>query len=570
MAASLAVTVAVCIALGGLLLSARIREVRGSAQAEATLEAEVRMALELMGVVVGLLLFLGARINRRVVGPLRELDAAVRQSARSMVPAPVPVSGPREVANLAAEFNNMVNARSQFEEQLVHQALHDELTGLPNRGLLQDRLNHALAKTARSGRYVGVLFVDVDRFKVVNDGLGHDAGDKVLVEVASRLNETLRRGDTVARLGGDEFVVLCENLLNPQRAESIAERLMRSLRKPFRTDAGAIVLSASIGIAIGSHGKHDAVGLLRDADAAMYQAKEGGRARFVVFTTAMRDLAAERLELENDLRQAEVRGELSVVFQPIVDIETETVRAAEALLRWDHRTRGPIPPRVFIPLAEDAGIIDEIGDFALREACVEAVAWRKAGHPVPVAVNISARQLTERDLPGRVRVTLDAVGLEPELLVLEVTESAIVNNAGPATRVLRELKDLGVSISIDDFGTGYSSLSYLRQLPVDELKIDQSFVADMARHQPDRAVVAAIIDMAKALGLGVVAEGVEQRGQVRALQAVGCQRAQGFLFARPQSSSSLRALLAAGSRARRARVSSHAPKNAKRRVAPVA
>ena len=256
----------------------------------------------MMGAVVGLLCFLGARINRQVVGPLRALDVAVRQSARSMVPAPVAVSGPREVADLAAEFNAMVASRTDFEERLVHQTLHDDLTGLPNRSLLQDRLGHALAKTARSGRFVGVLFVDLDRFKVVNDALGHDAGDKVLVDVADRLSQTMRRGDTVARLGGDEFVVLCENLLNPEQAEAIAERLMKALKLPFRTESGAIVLSASVGVAIGTDVKSDAVGLLRDADAAMYKAKEAGRARFVVFTQALRDLATERLELESDLR----------------------------------------------------------------------------------------------------------------------------------------------------------------------------------------------------------------------------------------------------------------------------
>ena len=544
MVASLAVTVLVCVALGGLLLSARVREVRGSAHAVATLDAEVRLALELIGVVVGLLLFLGARINRLVVGPLRALDLAVRQSARSMVLAPVNVSGPREIANLATEFNGLVAARTEFEERLVHQALHDELTGLPNRNLLQDRLSHALDKTARSGRYVGLLFVDLDRFKVVNDALGHDSGDKVLVDVAGRLSETLRRGDTIARLGGDEFVVLCENLLNPKQAEAIAERLMKALQLPFRTESGAIMLGASIGVAIGTDAKSDPFGLLRDADAAMYKAKESGRGRFVVFTQALRDLASERLELETDLRQAEARGELRMVFQPIVDIKTEQVQSVEALMRWEHRTRGAISPATFIPVAEEAGIIDDLGDFALREACFEAVRWRDAGRPLPIAVNISARQLTDRDLPGRVRATLEGTGLEPELLKLEVTESAIVNNAGAVTRVLRELKELGVSLSIDDFGTGYSSLSYLGQLPVDELKIDQSFVADVATRKTGRAVVAAIVEMAKAHGLTVVAEGVEQRAQAEVLRSIGCTFAQGYLFARPQSASALGALVA--------------------------
>jgi diguanylate cyclase (GGDEF)-like protein len=550
MVASLGVTVVVCILLGGVLFSVRVREVRGSAHAVATLGAEVRLGLEMMGAVVGLLLFLGARINRQVVGPLRALDTAVQQSARSMVPAPVAVSGPREVANLAAEFNAMVAARTEFEERIVHQALHDDLTGLPNRSLLQDRLGLALAKTARSGRYVGLLFVDLDRFKVVNDALGHEAGDSVLVDVADRLSQTLRRGDTVARLGGDQFVVLCENLLSRQQAEAIAQRLMKALKLPFRTESGAIVLSASIGVAIGTDAKSDAVGLLRDADAAMYKAKEAGRARFVVFTQALRDLATERLELENDLRQAEARGELHMAFQPIVDIKTEQVRSVEALMRWDHRTRGAISPATFIPVAEEAGIIDDLGDFALREACFEAVRWRDAGHPLPVAVNISARQLTERDLPGRVRATLEGTGLEPELLKLEVTESAIVNNAGAVMRVLRELKELGVSLSIDDFGTGYSSLSYLGQLPVDELKIDQSFVADVATQETGRAVVSAIVEMAKAHGLAVVAEGVEQRAQADALRSIGCQLAQGYLFARPQSPSALGTLLAKGARPR--------------------
>ena len=467
-----------------------------------------------------------------------------------MVPAPVAVSGPREVADLAAEFNAMVASRTDFEERLVHQTLHDDLTGLPNRSLLQDRLGHALAKTARSGRFVGVLFVDLDRFKVVNDALGHDAGDKVLVDVADRLSQTMRRGDTVARLGGDEFVVLCENLLNPEQAEAIAERLMKALKLPFRTESGAIVLSASVGVAIGSDVKSDAVGLLRDADAAMYKAKEAGRARFVVFTQALRDLATERLELESDLRQAEARGELRLVFQPIVDLKTEQVRSVEALMRWEHRTRGAIPPAAFIPVAEEAGIIDDLGDFALREACFEAVRWRDAGHPLPVAVNVSARQLTARDLPGRVRATLEGSGLEPELLKLEVTEGAIVNHAGAVMRVLRDLKELGVSLSIDDFGTGYSSLSYLGQLPVDELKIDQAFVADVATRDADRAVVAAIVDMAKAHGLAVVAEGVEQPAQAEALKSIGCQLAQGYLFARPQSARALGALLARGARPR--------------------
>ena len=553
MVAALAVTVVVCIALGGLLVWARVREARGAAFAEATLDAEVRLAVELLGAVIGLLLFFGARINRQVVGPLRELERAVRQSARSMVPGPVPVAGPRELANLAAEFNHMIEARTEFEQRLVQQALHDELTGLPNRGLLQDRLELALAKTARSGRYVGVLFVDLDRFKVVNDALGHEAGDDVLIAVAGRLSHTLRRGDTVARLGGDEFVVLCENLLSPEQAEAIADRLLSALAKPFRSEAGPLMISASVGVAIGTEGKHDAVGLLRDADAAMYRAKDTGRGRYVVFTQALRDLASERLELETDLRQAEARGELRMVFQPIVDLKTERPRSVEALMRWDHRTRGPISPDVFIRVAEDAGIIGAIGDFALREACFEAVRWRDAGHPVPVAVNISARQLAEPDLPRMVRATLEGTGLEPKLLKLEVTEGAVVSNAGAVTRVLRELRTLGVALSIDDFGTGYSSLSYLGQLPVDELKIDRSFVAGIATSDTDRAVVAAIVEMARAHGLAVVAEGVEERAQADALRSIGCQFAQGYLFARPQSATSLGALLGPAKRPRKAR-----------------
>jgi diguanylate cyclase (GGDEF)-like protein len=430
--------------------------------------------------------------------------------------------------------------RAEATATLAQLALHDSLTGLPNRTLLFDRLEHALRRAARRTTPVAVLFLDLDRFKVVNDSLGHDAGDALLVGVAHRLQEAVRPGDTVARFGGDEFVVLCDRVRDVDEAARVATRLVEVLREPFPVGAGEVVVSASIGISLSGRRADTATRLLRDADTAMYRAKERGGAGHHVFDHALHDRAVGRLRLEGALRRALEREELQVAYQPQIELSTGEPVAVEALVRWDHPARGVVPPAQFVPLAEETGLIIPIGAWVLERACADLVP-----HDLAVSVNLSGRQLAQRDLIPTVQQILRATGLPPERLCLEVTESVLIDDTDAAHAALVALRDLGVRLSIDDFGTGWSSLSYLKRFPFDELKIDQSFVTGLGATDSDEAIVAATIDMAHALGLVVAAEGVEGEEQLRVLTRLGCDRAQGFHIARPAPVQHLASRLAA-------------------------
>ena len=431
-----------------------------------------------------------------------------------------------------------ISSRKALESQLAHSALHDGLTGLPNRALLLDRLEVALARSGRSGSPVAVLFLDLDRFKVVNDSLGHAMGDRLLVEVADRLRRVARAGDTVARVGGDEFVVCCEGLAGDDGASAMAARMCAAVAEPLELDGVELFVTTSVGIAHAEDGQ-DAATLLRDADAALYRAKERGKNRAEVFDDDVRATVAERMAIESALHRAVERGELRLHYQPVVDLDDGSVDGVEALLRWEHPERGLLGPGAFIPVAEETGLIVPIGEWVVREAC----RWRAslpAEERVQVSVNLSARQLMAPDVVDTVARALADTATPPSGLCLEVTESVFVADMELARSRLSELRDLGVVLAIDDFGTGYSSLAYLRSFPLDVVKLDRGFVADLGTSTLDAEIVGAVVRMATALGLTVVAEGVEDEAQLAGLRAVGCTRAQGFLFARPLPAEELR------------------------------
>jgi diguanylate cyclase (GGDEF)-like protein/PAS domain S-box-containing protein len=421
------------------------------------------------------------------------------------------------------------------EQALAHQALHDPLTDLPNRTLLLDRLTQALARLDRTGSTLGLLFVDIDRFKLVNDSLGHLAGDRMLLAMADRLRSTLRTGDTLARFGGDEFVILCEGLVGELEALGMAERIKLALVRPLSWGGGELIVTVSTGIATASSAKVSAESLMRNADAAMYRAKEVGRAQSSVFARSMRARALVRLNTESSLRQAITECELELHYQPIVTLPEVKVTGMEALVRWRHPTRGLIGPDEFIAIAEETGLIVPLGAWVLREAVQQAVTWQqRPGHAdLQMSVNLSARQIAQPNVVEMVAEVLEASGLAPQCLELEITESTLMGDARTSIAILNALKEVGVGLSVDDFGTGYSSLAYLKRFPVDELKIDQSFVQGLGQDPEDTAIVRAIVSLASALGLTPVAEGVETSLQLAALLDLGCSRAQGYLFARP-------------------------------------
>ncbi|MDP9102251.1 MAG: EAL domain-containing protein [Actinomycetota bacterium] len=428
-----------------------------------------------------------------------------------------------------------ITEQKAAEDALAHQALHDTLTGLPNRALLLDRLNRALADSRRAA--VAVVFMDLDRFKWVNDSLSHAAGDELLIAVARRLSGLLRPADTLARLGGDEFVLVCEQLDTEERVFGIIDRLTRELERPFPIEGRELVVTASMGLALAAPGDQvDSESLIRDADTAMYRAKENGRARCEIFDEAMRQRASERLEVQHDLRLALQRSEIKAFYQPIVSLCTGQVVGCEALARWEHPERGLLLPVSFIPHAEETGAIVALGAAVLRDACLQVAQWnrsRPSGQELSVSVNVSARQLVSDLLIDTVRDALAVSGLPPGLLCLEVTESVVMEDVAVSGMVLGQLRDLGIRTAVDDFGTGYSSLAYLLSLPVDVLKVDRSFVAvlDVA-DGPAVAIVRAIAALAEALGLGVLAEGVETMEQLAQLGVLGVQQGQGFLWGR--------------------------------------
>lgn len=438
-----------------------------------------------------------------------------------------------------------ITDRRRAQDQLLHDAFYDPLTGLPNRSLLVNRLEHALRRTKRSKSYIfAILFMDLDRFKNINDSLGHICGDRLLMEVGRRLVSCVREEDTVARIGGDEFVILLDNIPSVKAASAAAERIERTLSMPVNLDGHDVFSPASIGIAVGSSAYERAEDVLRDADIAVYRAKALGRARHVLFDPAMYQRAVAVLEMENDLRRAIERDEFFLHYQPIVDLESGSVVSLETLVRWQHPERGFISPSDFIPLAEETGLIIQVGEWVLRAVCAQLKAWQKDNRTgIRVAVNISGRQLKLPDFPAFVRSLLQYHGLSPDLLEFEITETVLMDNLDHANTILDELTGLGIHLSLDDFGTGYSSLSYLQQFPVHRLKIDRSFIVKIGQNSENTQIVQAILNMAKGLGLDVVAEGVETAQAAARLRAMGCAFAQGFYFARPGTANDIAALL---------------------------
>src|SRR4051794_28983536 len=445
------------------------------------------------------------------------------------------------LASCAACTHNVGTARTpttdpdQTQEGLAHRVLHDPLTDLPNRTLFLDRLELALARLRRSQGSIAVLFIDLDNFKVVNDSLGHNAGDRLLVELAGRLRSAIRPSDTIARFGGDEFVVLCEDISDARDAVMVGQRIVESASDPFMLEGREMFASASVGVALALDPDSTPETLLRDADAAMYRAKERGRGRVEVFDEALRARIIERLDLENGLRRALQRDELRVYYQPQMSMSQGRMVAVEALVRWEHPERGLLEPAEFIPLAEETGIIVGIGAWVLREACKQVASWRANGAEIDVAVNVSARQLTQPDIVDTVRAALEETGLPADALCLEITESAVMRDPEATLATLTLVKELGVKVALDDFGVGFSSLAQLKEmLPLHAIKVDRSFISGLADDDRNSAIVAAVVMMATTLGLTAIAEGVETEAQALQARALGCDVSQGFFFTAPE------------------------------------
>ncbi len=428
-----------------------------------------------------------------------------------------------------------LSEQKRYEAQLTHLGLHDALTGLANRAMLTDRIDQANARARRHATMIGVLFVDLDRFKTVNDLLGHAAGDAVLVEVTARLRNIVREVDTIARLGGDEFVVLCEDIEGVRHVTDLSQRIVETLSEPFSIDGNDVDLSASVGIAISTDGLDSCDTLLTNADTAMYRAKQNGRARYQIFDDEMQVWIANRLELEVALRHAVRGNELRVYYQPIVGADPGEVAGFEALVRWERPGVGLVNPDEFIGVAEETGLIVQLGAWVLEESCREAASWvtRFPGRRLGISVNVSSREILAGDIAARVVNVLDRTGLDPTLLTLELTESTLIDDAVEAKEVLHQLRNLGVNLALDDFGTGYSSLTYLRTFPFNSIKIDRSFVKTIGTERDDTAIVAAVVALARNLHLRVVAEGIETPDQLASLLYLNCEYLQGYLFSPP-------------------------------------
>ena len=420
------------------------------------------------------------------------------------------------------------------DEKLIYQARHDDLTGLPNRLFFKERLSSEISFAQREGRIMALLFVDLDRFKSINDTLGHSAGDDLLKEAAQRLRHCGRDSDTVARLGGDEFAIILPAIPGIRSATTVAEHILQTFSQSFAVAGQENHISASIGIAIYPADGNDGEDLLRKADTAMYRAKELGRDRFVYFEERMNIEVTEHKSLEREMRQGLLHKEFVLYYQPKLDLQTGQIAGAEALLRWNHPARGLVSPDTFIGVAEDTGLIDEIGRNVIWDACVQHAAWRAAGISVPrIAVNVSGRQFRRGDLVQEIGDALQTTSTPPDALEIEVTESLFINDTSDATNALMKLRQMGLKVTIDDFGTGYSSMSYLRRLPMDCLKIDQSFVGDMVTDENARAIAEVIITLAHTLRKSVVAEGVETVDQLNLLREWQCDAIQGYYFSKP-------------------------------------
>jgi diguanylate cyclase (GGDEF)-like protein len=442
-----------------------------------------------------------------------------------------------------AEHASLALTDARRVDTMLHQALHDALTGLPNRALFTDRLQHALTQGRRRGTTCGVIFLDLDRFKTVNDSLGHAAGDELLVSVARRIDDSLRSADTAARLGGDEFAVLLEDLSDADEAVIVAQRISAALDAPVVVQGREVFVSASVGIACGRSGASE---LLRQADVAMYRAKAQGKGRHAVFEESMQAEVLDRLEIEADLVRAIQRGEIDVHYQPVIALDGQTLAGFEALARWHHPTRGLVPPPHFIPLAEDNGSIVALGRHVLRRACAQAARWLEefpSQEPRIMSVNLSGRQLEDPAIVADVAGALADHGLPANALVLEITETVLMQDTEATLERLAALKALGVRLAVDDFGTGYSSLRYLRRFPIDILKMAKPFVDGLDDDEESRALARAIVDLAASLKLACIAEGIEVSHQATVLHELGCTLGQGFHFARPMPPEALAELI---------------------------
>ncbi|HUM17529.1 MAG TPA: EAL domain-containing protein [Candidatus Nitrosotalea sp.] len=455
-------------------------------------------------------------------------------------------------AKMLATIEQQTDEINQFPrrlDQLARQAFRDSLTSMPNRALFMDRLSHALTRTERRGEQLAVLFLDLDRFKVVNDSMGHRVGDQLLIGVSQRLAACLRPEDTIARLGGDEFAILLEDVKDDKGPTSVADRLTGELQQPFKVEGREVVITVSIGIAMSTARRMTPEDILRDADLAMYHAKGKGKARYEVFDKSMNAPAQERMDLELDLRNAVARGEFTLHYQPVVELPTGRITEVEALVRWKHPQRGLLFPADFVALSEETGLIVPLGRWVLHEACRQTRQWQLASPAarLAISVNISARQLQQPGLVEEIGAVLRDTRLDPATLRLEITETVVMHDAPTTLAKLEALKALGVQLAIDDFGTGYSSLGYLKRFPVDTLKIDRSFVKGIGGNVEDSAIVRAVITVAKSLNLSVTAEGIETAEQLEHLRALGCDHGQGYFFAKPMTSDRVPALLLATS-----------------------
>ena len=507
--------------------------------------AETRILLA-AAVVLLVAAVLAVILSRAISRPIRTVGIAMRRITDGDLQQRVDPPGLGEIDDLADSFNLMageleerssalqaeMEERDRAEEKIKYQAYHDSLTGLPNRMLLKDRLDVAQADSRRTGEPLAVMFLDLDRFKLVNDSMGHSSGDELLLGVSDRITGALREGDSLARVGGDEYVLLLPRVSGPERAVEAARRVMQSLRKPWDLNGRDFHVTASIGIAMYPGDGTDSETLMRNADTAMYQAKADGRDRVRRFEAAMDDHVQERVELERDLRRALSLEQFTLHYQPQVDTRSGQVVGMEALVRWQSPERGLVPPNTFIPIAEETGLIWDLGRWVLREACSQVQSWRKAGllHDIPVAVNVSPRQFHDVGIVDEVRATLAATGLPASQLELEITESTAMRDVEHSVQTLTQLKETGVRVSIDDFGTGYSSLSYLKRFPIDTVKIDRSFVMDIAQDPDDASIVSAIIVLAESLTMNTVAEGVETEEQLAFLRERNCGSFQGFIY----------------------------------------
>ncbi len=517
-------------------------------EVEAISQQRTSIALGGLGFVLISLLLVSVLLARGVSGSLQAMLASTKNMARGNYRQQVAHSPIRELDELATAINEMGQQLEIQVAQLTYQAFHDSLSELPNRALFLDRLGQALARAHRRALAVAVLFIDLDNFKVVNDSLGHQVGDQLLIAVAKRLRAAVRPEDTVSRFGGDEFTILLEMLGGVDEATGIAERVTERLRIPFTIAGHEIYTGASMGIVMSEAGEDDGERLLRDADVAMYRAKTQGKGQYVVFERAMSERAMRRAALEMDLRWALERGELRLHYQPIVRLADSQLAEVEALVRWEHPRLGFLAPGEFIPTAEDSGLILPIGTWVLAEACRQVRFWqvKYPGNPdLVVSVNLSTRQFQQVTLVEDVARILRETELSPSCLKLEITESTVMQDTELTIRQMRELKELGIQLAIDDFGTGYSSLGHLRTLPIDILKIDRSFVEGIEHSPEDRAIIQAIMSLARTLHLSVTGEGLETAEQVAHLRALECDMGQGYYYARALNAGALDALLAA-------------------------